>query len=66
MFCLPTNIGFVMSILSMLVSPSLPFTPFTVLFFGHYYLWPLIVVLDGFFTGAVVSITDTVVYDRSA
>ena len=61
MFCLPTNIGFVMSVLSILFSASVPFTPFTVLFAGNLYLWPFIVLFDGFYTGAVVSIIDTFV-----
>lgn len=64
MFCLPTNIGIVMSILGMLF---MPFTPFTILFSGQYsMLWPLVILFDGFYTGAVVSIIDTVVERISA
>ena len=62
MFCLPVNIGIIMSVLSLTVPCSTPFTPFTILFNGNEHLWPLIVFFDGFYTGAVVSIIDSIVY----
>lgn len=61
MFCLPTNIGFVLSLLSLIFAQNTPFTPFTVLMGDHASLWPLIILFDGFFTGAVVSIIDSMV-----
>lgn len=60
MFCLPTNIGIVLSVLSLLFANDTPFTPFTVLLYGNFNLWPLIIIFDGFYTGAIVSIIDTV------
>lgn len=62
MFCLPTNIGFIMSVLSLVFAQNVPFTPFTFLMHGDTGLWPMIIVFDGFFTGAIVSIIDTVMY----
>ena len=61
MFCLPTNIGIIMSIISFLYCKSQPFTPFTILFDSDTHLWPLIVLFDGFYTGAIVSIIDAIV-----
>ncbi len=61
MFCLPTNIGFVLSLLSLIFAQNIPFTPFTALMDDHASLWPLIILFDGFFTGAAVSIIDTIV-----
>ena len=60
MFCLPVNIGMVMSILSICFAQSCPFTPFTLLFNGHENLWPLIIIFDGFYTGSLVSIIDSI------
>ena len=61
MFCLPTNIGIIMSIISLIFTRETPFTPFTTLFDSNSDLWPLIVMFDGFYTGAIVSIIDTIV-----
>lgn len=61
MFCLPTNIGIIMSVLSLLLAAASPFTPFTMLLSGHENLWPLIIVFDAFYTGAIVSIIDSIV-----
>jgi hypothetical protein len=61
MFCLPVNIGIIMSIISLLFASSTPFTPFTALLSGSMNLWPLMVVFDAFYTGAAVSIIDTIV-----
>lgn len=61
MFCLPTNVGIIMSILSLLFSYSTPFTPFTMLLHLNSDIWPLIILFDGFYTGAAVSIIDTIV-----
>lgn len=61
MFCLPTNIGIIMSILSLLFCQETPFTPFTILFDQNVNMWPLILIFDGFYTGAIVSIIDTIV-----
>lgn len=61
MFCLPVNIGFVMSLLSLIFCTGTPFTPFTVLMDHDWYLIPLIVFFDGFYTGAIVSVIDTIV-----
>ena len=59
MFCLPVNIGIIMSLLSMFLSPLRPLTPFTVLFNPETNLWLLIALFDGFYTGAIVSIIDS-------
>ena len=61
MFCLPTNIGIIMSILSLMFAHGTPFTPFTILFDGNANFWPLILIFDGFYTGAIVSIIDAIV-----
>lgn len=61
MFCLPTNIGIVMSILSLLFGGETPFTPFTMWLGSNVCLWPLILLFDGFYTGAIVSIIDSIV-----
>ena len=60
MFCLPTNIGIIMSILSLLFCQETPFTPFTILFDQNVNMWPLILIFDGFYTGAIVSIIATI------
>lgn len=61
MFCLPTNIGIIMSVLSLMFGHERPFTPFTALFNSNVNMWPLILIFDGFYTGAIVSIIDTIV-----
>lgn len=61
MFCLPVNIGMVMSILSLIIPCNAPFTPFTLLFVGNENMWPLIILFDGLYTGAAVSIIDSIV-----
>jgi VIT1/CCC1 family predicted Fe2+/Mn2+ transporter len=61
MFCLPVNVGMLLSILSLVFSSALPFTPFTLLMDSEGSLWPLIVLFDGFYTGAIVSIIDSIV-----
>lgn len=61
MFCLPTNIGMVLSILSIILSPYMPFTPFTIMFSGNYIMLPLIILFDGLYTGAIVSIIDAII-----
>ena len=55
MFCLPVNIGMVLSVISLF---STPFTPFTVLLHGNGFISLLTVLFDGFYTGASVSIID--------
>ena len=61
MFCLPTNIGIIMSIISLTLGNETPFTPFTIGFGSNFVLWPLIILFDGFYTGATVSIIDSLV-----
>lgn len=48
MLCFPTNLGIVLSLLGMFVTP-IPITPFTILFYGHFDYWWLIFLLDGAF-----------------
>lgn len=60
MFCLPVNIGIILSVISILLS-TVPFTPFSMLFEGHYMLWPLAIIMDAFYTGAAVKIIDDIV-----
>lgn len=59
MFCLPTNVGIILSILSLVIG-STPFTPFTILYFHDYGLWPLIIAFDGMFTGGIVYLIHTI------
>ena len=65
MFCLPTNIGIIMSIICLMFARETPFTPFNIVFNSNQNLWPLIALFDGFYTGAIVSIIDAIV-DRIA
>lgn len=58
MFCLPVNVGGVLSVIS-LVSGTY-FTPFTN-FLGDTNCWLLAIVLDGAYCGGVVSIIDGIV-----
>ena len=58
MFCLPTNIGIVLSIVS-LAFMSIPITPFTLFFDYQYDMWPVIIMLDAFYTGGIVYIIHT-------
>jgi hypothetical protein len=59
MFCLPVNIGILMSVISILFASQTPFTPFTLLLSGNLNLWPAIILFDAFYTGATVSIIDS-------
>ena len=61
MFCLPVNIGIVLSVLSLILSGFAPFTPFTIIFHNHIILWPIAVLFDAFYAGSVVSIIDSIV-----
>lgn len=61
MFCLPTNIGFLMAAVNLFAVPGVVFTPFNTIFECNTSMWPLIILFDGFYTGAIVSIMDTVV-----
>ena len=56
MFCLPTNIGIVLSILSLLYGGNVYFTPFSMLWHENYYMWPLIIIFDGFYSGGITYI----------
>lgn len=58
MFCLPTNVGIILSILSLCIGFT-PFTPFTILYYPNYSIWPLIIAFDGMFTGGVVYLIHT-------
>lgn len=59
MFCLPTNIGIILSIISM-VFCTIPFTPFSIMFYEHYEYWPLVILFDAFFTGGITYIINTI------
>ena len=61
MFCLPVNIGIIMSLICLLFCPGQPFTPFNIVFDGNTNLWPLTAIFDGFYTGAIVSLIDSFV-----
>lgn len=58
MFCLPTNVGLILSIISLL--SGVYFTPFNILFCDFDCIWPLTVIFDGFFTGGVVYLIHTI------
>ena len=57
MFCLPTNIGIILSILSLVLGP---FTPFTVVIEANVFTWPLVVFFDGLYTGGIVYLIHTI------
>lgn len=54
MMCTSCNIGWVLSILNILLFPSIPLTPFMILFDGVIKYWFLIIPLDMFFTSGIV------------
>lgn len=58
MFCLPTNIGIILSIASLAFMPF-PITPFTLLYDYRYGMWPIIIMLDAFYTGGIVYLIHT-------
>lgn len=53
MMCLPANFGLIASLVSVFLTP-IPFTPFSIMFVGHYNLWYLIALCDGAFTTGIV------------
>lgn len=58
MFCLPTNVGIILSIIALLSGTY--FTPFTNML-GDTNCWPLSIILDGAYCGGIVSIIDGLV-----
>ena len=60
MFCFPTNIGIILSILSSFICSPWNFTPFTILFTVTWLNWPLIAIFDGFFTGGITYLIHTI------
>ena len=60
MFCLPTNIGIILSILSSFIGSQWYFTPFTILFTVTWLNWPLIAIFDGFFAGGITYLIHTI------
>jgi hypothetical protein len=59
MMCTSTNIGFIMSIINILIIPSIPFTPFNYIF-SNISLWYLIIPFDAFITSGCVWLIHTV------
>jgi len=59
MFCLPTNIGMLLSLLSLVI--DIPFTPFTLLFLGYDGFMTIItVIFDGLLAGATTYLIHTI------
>lgn len=56
MFCLPTNIGIILSIIALM--NGIYFTPFTNMF-GNTTLWWLSIIMDGFYCGGTTYFLNT-------
>lgn len=54
MMCTSTNLGWLLSLINILVFPMLNLTPFVTLFGGLYEYWYLILVFDALFTTGIV------------
>ena len=60
MMCMPVNLGFVMSLINIAFIPDIDLTPMHYLIEYSPYMAPLVILLDGFFTGGAVYLIDTV------
>lgn len=58
MMCTSTNVGLIMSIINIILIPSMPFTPFNYVFCDVSY-WYLIIPLDACFTSGCVWLIHT-------
>lgn len=54
MMCTSTNLGWILSLINLLLFPQLTFTPFTFLFANNMNYWYLILLFDALFTAGVV------------
>ena len=59
MMCTSTNIGWVTSLLNILLFPMIPFTPFNLLI-GYKPYWLLIIIADACFTSGIVWLIHTI------
>lgn len=59
MFCMPINVGVILSIVSLAFIPF-PITPFTFVLNNYHNLWPIIIILDACYTGGIVYLINTV------
>jgi hypothetical protein len=59
MFCLPVNIGMILSIISLIFYKFGPFTPFSIYFGDNLITLPLVVILDGFYSGGICYLIHT-------
>lgn len=59
MMCTSTNVGWIVSLLNLMLLPEIPFTPFNIIF-DTPYLWPIIIVLDASITSGSVWLLHTI------
>jgi hypothetical protein len=57
MFCTPTWVGLISSVINVLFLPSIPFTPAYILI-NDIELWPLIIMIDMLSTASIVHLMD--------
>ena len=58
MMCTSTNVGWVLSLLNIIILPSVPFTPFNILF-NNINIWYVIIPFDAFITSGAVWLIHT-------
>lgn len=58
MMCTSTNVGWILSLINILLLPSIPFTPFNILF-NDVSLWYIIIPFDAFITSGAVWLIHT-------
>ena len=58
MMCTSTNVGWILSLINILLIPTIPFTPFNIIF-NNSSLWYLIIPLDASFTSGCVWLIHT-------